>query len=61
MSDIPEGWKITYDPKPIPDRRFDWDFIHDDYDGAPDGNNHLAGNGSSVDDCINQIREIEEG
>ena len=57
MSDIPEGWNIDRDRKPIPDRQFDYDFWHDDHDG----DNNLSGNGSSVDDCINQIREIEEG
>jgi hypothetical protein len=29
--------KTHYDPKPIPDRRFDWSAIDDDtYDGAED-------------------------
>lgn len=26
-------WIITYWAKPIPDRRWDWEAVHDDYDG----------------------------
>lgn len=56
-----KGWKVCYDPKPIPDRRHDWDFIHDDYDGAPDsGNRHLCGTAASFEDALRQIDEIEE-
>jgi len=30
-------WTITYNPKPIPDRRHDYDVCHDDYDiDSPD-------------------------
>ena len=29
------GWWITYDPPPIPTRNCDWQYWHDDYDGAP--------------------------
>lgn len=35
------GWSISYDPKPIPVRDFDWTATHPDYDasweGAEDG------------------------
>lgn len=30
------GWRIDYDPPPIPDRRWDWAFSHPDYDGPGD-------------------------
>ena len=53
--DIPEGWRIDYNPKPIPDRNFDYDFSHDDHDG----DNGLCGNGASEEDCIEQIKEID--
>ena len=33
MNGIPTGWKIVYNPKPIPDSQFDYDFHHDEYDG----------------------------
>lgn len=31
------GWHISYDPPPIPDRRFDWRAVHDEYDAWNDG------------------------
>ncbi len=51
------GWTITYNPKPIPDRRFDYDFVHDEYDGC-DGGNGLCGTAPSSEDAVNQIVEI---
>lgn len=51
----PEGWTITLNQKPIPDRSHDWDFGHTDYDGS----NGLAGTGSSEADCLEQIKLIE--
>ena len=54
------GWHIRYNPKPIPSKKFDYDFWHDEYDYADDtGGNGLAGNAESVDDAINQINDIE--
>ena len=50
---------ISYDPKPIPPRCFDWDFGHDDYDGAPDGNDYRCGNGDSIEHCKQQIDDME--
>ena len=55
----PKGWTITRDPKPIPDRRFDWDYIHEDYDGA-DGGNGLCGSAASYEEAIKEIKEIED-
>lgn len=31
-----KGWKIIYNPKPIPTSMYDYDVVHEDYDGAPD-------------------------
>lgn len=56
---VADGWHIVYSPKPIPDRRHDYDFWHDNYDGA-DGGNGLCGTASSVGDAIEQIKEIEQ-
>lgn len=53
------GWHIEKNMKPIPDRRHDYDFWHDDYDGC-DGGNGLAGTASSVEDAERQIEEIEQ-
>ena len=51
----PEGWSISYDPKPIPDFRFDYDFCSQEYDG----DNGLCGNASSVQDALDQIEEMK--
>jgi len=52
------GWHIERNPKPIPDRSHDYDFVHDDYDGA-DGGNGLAGTAASFEDACQQIADIE--
>ena len=52
------GWHIEKNMKPIPDRRHDYDFWHDDYDGADDGNG-LCGTAGSIVDAMEQIAEIE--
>ena len=58
-----DGYTITYNPKPFPQTKgnFDWDFAHDDYDGAPDAGDMRCGYGSSPQDCIQQIKEITAG
>jgi hypothetical protein len=59
-------WTIHYDPPPIPDRRFDWHFTHEDYDasweGEEDGysDNGLAGSAESVEACKREIHWIED-
>ena len=61
MRSIPEilgDWTISYNPPPIPIRCHDYQFVHDNYDGA-DGGNGLCGTAPSVIDAIDQIREIE--
>lgn len=41
---LPECWHVKYNPKPIPDRRWDWDYWHDDYDYCGEtGSNGLSG------------------
>ena len=54
----PDGWHIERNMKPIPDRRFDWDYWHDDYDGA-DGGNGMAGSADSYDNAVFEIMRIE--
>ena len=34
-----------------------WEFFHDDYDGPED---NRCGLGSSIEDCIEQIKEMED-
>jgi hypothetical protein len=55
------GYIIGYSQKPIPTRAMDYDFYHEDVDGAPDSGDNRYGNGPSVEDCKAQIDEqIEE-
>lgn len=51
-----DGWHIEYNPKPIPDRRFDWDYWHDDHDGE----NLLFGMAESESHAIEIIKEKEK-
>lgn len=54
------GWHIAHNQKPIPDRSYDYDFWHDDYDcDDSQGSNGLAGNAASLEDAIEQIEAIE--
>ena len=53
------GWTISYNPPPIPDRRWDWSFVHKDYDADDDGDNGLGGCAGSVEECLNEIALIE--
>ena len=46
-----------YEPKPVPTTSMDWDFFHDDYDGPPDTR---CGNGANIQDCKQQIDEMED-
>jgi hypothetical protein len=60
MQDIKYGdWKISHNPKPIPSRAHDWDFVHDDYDGAPDSNDNRCGSARDVKECVREIWMIE--
>lgn len=53
-------WRIEYRPPPIPIRTMDWQFWHDDYDGAPDGNDLRCGVAASIEAAIAEIHNIEE-
>ncbi|HLK83131.1 MAG TPA: hypothetical protein VKT99_16780 [Xanthobacteraceae bacterium] len=45
-----------YDPKPIPDRRFDWSAVTEDYDlGSPAGYGRTEQ--EAIDDLLMQIEE----
>lgn len=53
------GFEISvagYSPAP----QFDWEFAHEDYDGAPDGNDNRHGRGASLSDCMAQIDDMLE-
>lgn len=36
---------------------FMWSYVHDDFDGAPDGNDDRFGHADTLDDCIDEIEE----
>lgn len=54
-----KGYSITYHPKPIPTRDHDFEFVHDDYDGAPDSHDHRSGTAGNPEDAKRMIDDIE--
>ena len=58
------GYEILHRPKPIPTRDKDWDYVHNDFDGAAQeyrgpGNDSRAGSAASVTECKAEIDAIE--
>ena len=53
---IPNGWHIKYNPKPIPDRRNDWDYWHDDADDV----DRRFGTAESEEAALQGIMEMIE-
>jgi hypothetical protein len=53
-------WRIYYDAPPIPSRNCDWRWYHDDFDGAPDGNDNRYGSCPSFADALNECDEYED-
>lgn len=60
------GWNICYDPKPIPDRQFDWSATHPDYDasweGEEDGyvDNGLKAFGATYEELCADIDPLQD-
>ncbi len=52
------GYLITFSRKPIPVRFFDFDYAHEDYDGAPDSGDRRSGNAASICEAKNAIDEL---
>jgi hypothetical protein len=52
-------WTIRFEPPPIPVRSCDWQFVHDDFDGAPDGNDRRCGSAGSLAEAMAEIDLIE--
>lgn len=50
-------WEIYYDSTPV--ALIQWLFSHKDYDGAEDANDERCGMGTSLNDCLDQIDEME--
>jgi hypothetical protein len=51
------GYVIQHDPPPIPNRSHDWQFAHEDYDGAPDSGDHRIGTAPSLEEAKAGIDE----
>ena len=49
------GYIITYDPPPIPTRSCDWQFYHEDFDGAPDAFDYRSGFARTAQECRDEI------
>jgi hypothetical protein len=57
------GFRIYYDPPPIPDRNYDWHFVADDYEAEMHSenvwiSNGRAGDGRTRNSCIDQVNEL---
>ena len=48
-------WHIDFDPPPIPTRNCDWQFWHDDFDGAEDANDNRCGYAASLEEAKAEI------
>jgi len=53
-------WRISYEPKPIPCSSYDYDWWHDDFDGAPDAGDNRCGSERSLAGCIVAIHNLED-
>lgn len=53
-------WRICFDPPPIPVRTCDWQFYHEDFDGAPDAGDNRCGSAASFADALNECDAIED-
>ena len=57
------NYTITYEPKPIPTRAHDFDYVHDEYDGGPEHSfgmpsDKRCGAEASVEACKEAIDEL---
>lgn len=53
-------WRISYEPKPIPTTACDFDWWHDDFDGAPDAGDGRHGAEGTLEAAIDAIHEWED-
>jgi hypothetical protein len=51
------GYRIYFDPPPIPIRTCDWQYVHNEYDGPED---RRCGSARTEFDCMLEIDEIED-
>ncbi len=43
------GYRINFNPPPIPTRFDDWQWSHEDFDGAPDAYDNRCGTSASLE------------
>lgn len=53
-------WRIAPADWLRPSPAFDWDWWHEDFDGAEDAGDHRCGSAASLPDCIEAIHEWED-
>jgi hypothetical protein len=53
-------WRIERADWNRPHASVDWDWWHEDYDGADDANDHRCGSAASLEACIDEIHEWED-
>ncbi|API59552.1 hypothetical protein BSL82_09685 [Tardibacter chloracetimidivorans] len=53
-------WHIEYNPPPVPFRSADWQFWHDDFDGAEDACDNRYGHAGSIEDAMNDIDDMAD-
>lgn len=53
-------WRINPADWNRPSPLVDWDWVHDDYDGAEDAGDHRCGAAASAFDCILEIHNWED-
>ena len=51
-------WHIRATYPPIPTRAYDWEGIHDDYDGAPDAHDNRVVNAADPEEVIVEIERL---
>jgi hypothetical protein len=54
------NWTIAYNPPPIPVRSCDWQYCHNDFDGAEDACDNRHGSAPTLAECLNEIDDYEE-
>lgn len=55
-----KNWTIIYNPKPIPTKIYDYDVVHEDYDGSSDSGDTRYFTTESIDSAKLLIDNWEE-
>lgn len=54
------GWTIQKISWPESHAFGQFEYVHEDYEGAPDGSDMLLGHANSIEDALEAIKDIEE-